>query len=521
MNLKRRVVLSIVRKPIKTIVSFLVVLLLSVLLSLGFSTHYAIQQTEMNLRSRLPAIATLDWEHRATSVAFPTIEMIESIGELPYVLDYDIRSRTILYADDLEWALPEIDKSRLPESITEEEIIGYLGASGNFRSMGGNVNRFWVLGINNPYLADVQTGLISLTSGRFMTEDELETGANVAIISQLFADVNNIDIGSNITLENSVFNDEKIVDYATPTDGMILGFRYWHLDEFIIANQPVELEVVGIFDIERDFLYPDNYQRTSIMTSLVSELYNTIYIPRQLQLELADYLAYYEPEFFFDQETEDQPLLLESVFLLHDPRDADDFAQAAAEILPEYWFIYDTSDGFSPYISSMDDMLWIADLIFYGTLVVTVIILSLLFTLLLHERRHETGIYLALGESKRKVISQLLIEVMVVSAIATTFAFFIGNQLSQILSREMLLNEFIKLEDEIPAEFIDTPHEFIIFTTERMSAEELISFYDVSLNFSTALLFFGSQLGSILLASFISIIYLLRLDPKRILTLHN
>lgn len=160
-------------------------------------------------------------------------------------------------------------------------------------------------------------------------------------------------------------------------------------------------------------------------------------------------------------------------------------------------------------------MLWISDLIFYGALTATVIILGLVFNLLLHDRRYEVGIYLALGESKRRIISQLLIEVLVISILATMLALFIGNQLSQVISREMLSNDFIRQEEEIPqVEFIDTPHEFMIFTTERMSAEELISFYDVSLSFSSVLLFFGAQLGSILLASFLSIIYLLRLDKK-------
>jgi len=519
MNIKKRIALSIVRKPVKTIISFLVVLLLSVFLSWGISTHYATQQTEMNLRSRLPAVATLDWEHRATSIPLQTIEMIESIGALPYVLDYDIRSRTFLYADDLEWAFPEIDQSRIPESITEEEIIGDLGDFRNFRSMGGKVNMFDVVGIHNPYLADAQSGLISLTSGRFMTEVELETGANVTIISRLFADANNLDIGSTVTLENSLFDDEKIMDYATPIDGWVLGFRYIHMDEFIITNQPVELEVVGIFDVERDFLYQDNRARTIMMTTLVGRLYNTIYIPRQLQMELTNYLMYYDPDLVV-QATEDQPLVLESVFLLHDPRDAEKFAQAAYEILPEYWYIYDASDRFAPFISSMDNMLWISNLIFYGALIATVVILGLTFTLLLHERRREIGIYLSLGESKAKIISQLLIEVLVVSAIAITFAFFLGNHLSQILSREMLMNELIRQEEEVPqVEFVDTPHEFVIFTTERMSIDEMISMYEVSLSFGSVALFFSAQLGSVLISSIIFITYFLRLDPKKFLTL--
>jgi len=111
MNIKMRVVLSIIRNPVKAIVSFLVVLLLSVCLSWGISTHYATQQTEMNLRSRLPAVATLALDNPITpSASFQTVEMIEAVGALPYVVNYDIRSRTFLYANELEWALPEVDQ---------------------------------------------------------------------------------------------------------------------------------------------------------------------------------------------------------------------------------------------------------------------------------------------------------------------------------------------------------------------------------------------------------------------------
>jgi len=514
MNIIKRAILSIVRKPGKSTLIFLLVFLLSVFLSLGISTRNGIELTEMNLRARFPAIATLIWDFRADDFGNPTVEMIEAVGELPYVRDYDFRSRSTLYST-LEWATPEIDITLIPEGMTEEEITAIQAGR---RDQGGLVNQFHVMGINHPYLIDIQANLLSLGSGRFMSEEELDTGANVAMISSLFADANNLDVGSTMTLENILFDYDEILEYATPVGGVTFAFQYWHMEEFRVAHQLVEFEVIGIFEVERGFLYPDYFFESSSMTMLIPEVYNRIYIPSVKQMELVTYLMQYGQEFFFFDITEDDPLFIESLFLLHDPRDIDNFIYAAHEVLPEDWNINDTGDAFAPFISSMDSMLWISDLIFRGAFISTIAVLCLVFTLLLYERRQEIGIYRVLGEPSLKTIGQLLVEVTMISTIAMIIALFIGNLLANSVFREILRNELFNQEQENLNIFFDNiPFELFLFAPEPMSIEEMMVAYDPSLNASNTFLFFFIQLVSVLFSTCASIIYVMRLKLKDIL----
>ena len=384
MNILKRAILSIMRKPGKSILIFLLVFLLSVFLSLGISTSDGLVQTEINLRTRFPTIATLTWESHAMMLEIPTIEMIEAVGALPYVLEYDFRSQSSLFSSTVEWVAPEIDMALIPENMTEEEIIAMQAGC---RDIGGFVERSRITGINTPYLIEAQAGFISLSLGRFMTEEELTMGANVAIVSQSFADANHLEIGSTLILENNLFDYEKMFEYATGIGGIMLTCWYWHMDEFKIVNQPVEFEVIGIFEVEREFLYPDDFRTTQALIMEISELYNRIFIPSVTQMELVTDLLPYKLEFSFHEPvfsfSLDQPLFLESLFLLHHPRDIDNFINAADEILSEYWSIADTSAALAPFISAMDSMLWISGLIFRGAFIAAIAILSLVFTLLL------------------------------------------------------------------------------------------------------------------------------------------
>jgi len=95
------------RKPRKAITLFLIVFLLGVLSSGAIFVRHAIYQTEVNLRAQLPAVATLEWaelpdwefltpDHLEENMQVfellnPTTDMVEGIGSLTYVKDYDFR----------------------------------------------------------------------------------------------------------------------------------------------------------------------------------------------------------------------------------------------------------------------------------------------------------------------------------------------------------------------------------------------------------------------------------------------
>ena len=212
---------------------------------------------------------------------FPTVEMIEAVGNLPYVRSYDFRSESSLLSRELYWAPLPIDDMLLPENVTAEELNEFF-TSGALRKSGAYVEMFPVFGINNPDLTDEQAGLISLTSGRFMKKAEIVDGAPVAIVSEGFAQINGLDVGSTFILEHNVYDDSAILSEANWDADAILPFSLYHLDEFIIFRQSVEFQIVGLFTVNLPFLFPDDVQRTQEMTLRTSSLYNQIYIPHRL-----------------------------------------------------------------------------------------------------------------------------------------------------------------------------------------------------------------------------------------------
>lgn len=68
-----------------------------------------------------------------------------------------------------------------------------------------------------------------------------------------------------------------------------------------------------------------------------------------------------------------------------------------------------------------------ADQIVCFVIVVAVIVLTLVIALMLHGRRHEVGIYLALGERKAKIVTQVMVEVVINASLGIVIAILLGN----------------------------------------------------------------------------------------------
>jgi putative ABC transport system permease protein len=146
------------------------------------------------------------------------------------------------------------------------------------------------------------------------------------------------------------------------------------------------------------------------------------------------------------------------------------------------------------------------------------LVLGLLITLFLRERKHEMGVYLALGEKRKNIIFQILTEVVVISSIAIVISLFIGNLLADHLSQRMIRNEMI-----VNA----TPQNFDMGSLNDlnrmgfgfwMTHEEMLEAYSVSLDAPTVFIFFGIATGMIILSTTVPTIYLTKLNLKDILT---
>ena len=137
------------------------------------------------------------------------------------------------------------------------------------------------------------------------------------------------------------------------------------------------------------------------------------------------------------------------------------------------------------------------------------LITGLVVLLFLRDRKHELGIYLSLGERRGRVVGQILIEVMVVAFIGITLSLFSGNFLAGKVSDTMM-----KADDN------NSSYEDIMYYGEfqtDLTTEDVLDSYEVNLNSNYILGFYGIGLLTILISTVIPLIYIVRLNPKKIL----
>ena len=503
------------RRPRNAFILFIIVLILATLTSGAISVSQAIMNTEVSLLRRIPSIATIyvDWEavhehenqyDERAKIESLTAELIKEIGFLPYVRVFDFAIYGGFLSSELSPTLdttPYLDIDWLYEDVLMEYlIVEGVHISDGFES-------FMVKGIHYPNVLDMEEGIIELIAGRVFTEEEIENGSFVALLPQGLAEANNLEVGSTFTLEARIYNT-----YCDQT-GIFLGSFLSDAD--LLISKETEFELIGIFAPTVIMNSDSNFINLLNHTELNGRrIYTPIDVARMRNNLLVEHVSTYYPEelYYHDQEYSD------ILFALYDPLDLEKFNEMATELLPDFWMIHDLTHEFSAISNSMTGMQDIANWILTGVSIASLIVLGLLVVLLLHERREEIGIYLALGESKINVIFQMIIEIVVISVTAIVLALFIGNILSNRITITMLRQELIYNPNSFPNLEMSVRGFSGMGFALHMTGEEMLEAYSVSLDGSTILIFFGTAIGMILLSIIFPMIYLIKINVKDILT---
>ena len=491
----------------KTILLLLIVFILGVVISGAISVRQAISNTDTNLRANLGAIATVDLDHDlieayirgANGDDFPeienflSIELFHQIGALSYVRAYDVSAVTQLSSEELSRFSLESDYE---DDFEHEEMIERRGTA--------NWESFDLKGVQNEEVVDVSEGIIEITSGRMFTAEELSRLSYLAVISEGFASVNNLHIGSSFTLTDVIFD-------GAMWDEDDVG------DNHIAAQRPYEFEVIGIFRPLADFNLDDEF---SADRWIKEEIMNRIYVPNPVAIasqvfQSEQFLLQHPDAEWISGDAED--IWFQNVFVLHDPQDMDAFRAAVEEMTPPFYTVLEPADGLGGITSSMDTINSLATMTLVVAAIASVVILSLLITLFVRERRQEIGIYLALGEKRIKVIAQMMFEVLVIALVAVVLALFVGNILAGGLSETMLRNDMMAATQEEDYWGVWCPLEHLGFGASEITAEEALAAYSVSLDLTTVGLFFASAIGTVVIATIIPMLYIVRLNPKKIM----
>ena len=514
MNFLKRAVTSVVRRPGKSIILLLLVFVLGSIISGALSVTRAVGNTEANLRRNMRPIVSIehDWEAfwsdlDASGESFVepdgiTPDMVREVGALPYVSHFDFSVMTGVTSFDLEEWMPGMEDGTISWGGMPEGEPGWF----NLR------------GTANTEPLSIREGLIELVQGEVFSEEHLNGDSYVALVSSEFAELNDLSIGSTFTVDNIIFDHVNDDMWSLDVDDRFA-------DENIFAQESYEFEVIGLFEFANsDVQDADDWQAQERLRDFA----NRIYVPNAVaesawRFHMDEHMDMIEQndlaeEWGIDLDRE-QNLEITSIFVLEDPLMIDDFRAEVEPMLDGFWSVTDLSNTFSDISTSMQTLQQIAGWVLGVSIGATLLILSLLITLFLRDRKHEMGVYLALGEKKTKIISQIILEVTVTAVIGITLAVFVGNFASAGMSRSMLRNDLAADDDWMSGGVVTIGGNSLegMGFAQEMSIEDMVDAYDVSLDAMTIVLFYAIGLGAVVGSTIVPVMYVVTLNPKKVL----
>lgn len=513
MNFLKRAVTSISRRPGKTIILLILIFILGSIIAGAISVEGAITNTETNLRRNMPSIVSIGADEARIveefnqTGEFPevesiTAELVREIGELPYVREFNYSVSAYLQSFNLRNYSPEME-----------------GTYPGWGEVPGFPIFFELAGVSGENLIHIDQGLIEVVDGRMLTDDEInrpnDEDVMPAFVSSSFAEVNQLQVGSLFSLSNMV-NERD----STLSDSELF------LEENLLGVEDYQFQIVGLFDmVDREELGSDDWD----LFMHQREVLNQIYVPNHAAEKVDKFRTDIRSEMETDDANQSDEAFkpsITSLFILEDPLYINDFKAAVEPLLPDFVGIDDLSNTFDDIASAMKTLQQIADWVLWTAIGATLFILSLLMTLFLRDRRYEMGIYLALGEKKLKIISQILIEVVVTAFAGITLAVFAGNAISSGMSQAMLRNALAQTKNESLVNNSNFATSVAISGSnslegmgfgQEMTPEEMMKAFDVSLHAHVILIIYGIGLAAVVVSTLIPVVYIIRLNPKKVL----
>lgn len=536
LNMINRGIKSIVGHKIKTVILLLLIIILGSVVASAIVMTNGIHNTTTHLRRSIPAIVmsdrdvealmeagyTLDEINRGdTASHFRTLtrEMIYEIANLPYVRTFD-------YTTALTPGLRSFDLEKyVPQSIN------YWDGGESSSTM------FELSSVSRPNFVHIEEGVWELVAGRLFTEEEMyvdESREHAPIlITESVANLNGLSVDSVLTLYRNAF--ELPENAVIPEDGFtgISLDNVWEHEYFTFIDLPISFEIVGI--IRMPYEPSDDWELFSFQ--MLNQ--NSFIIPNWKAEELnrsgLETMRAWTT-FFGIEEMNERIAGLESmanlitpIWILYDVVNFESFAKQANEILPEFNIVEDLSFAQHDVLRSLGSVNTLMNQALVFAIGATLIVLTLIILLYLRDRKHEIGVYLALGEKKENIIFQVLFEVLTITILGLIIAIFVGNIVANQMSDFLLREAFVNAQEtcDFPTVYScwEPPRELAFngFGIERgqMEFEELIEIFDVSLDIRAMVIFFGIALATVIFSIVIPVMYLVELNPKEILLRGN
>ncbi|MDR1014266.1 MAG: FtsX-like permease family protein [Coriobacteriales bacterium] len=507
MGFVRRAFLSIVRRPGKSLILFLVVLALGSLMAGAVAVRQAVAGSEEAAKQALGASVSLGGDSQALTEAQErgvdfddfvvknlSIELFEELGRRPEVraFDYSIDAMLII--------APELKNYRVPGALDFGPV--------------DDMAHFTLRGTRYAPVMPIEEGALALVEGRTFTEEEVAEGRPVALIPDMVAAENGLHVGDRVALLN------EVRDYSSADQAGKFSSRE---DGEVVASHDLTLEVIGVFSLGggAGAAAAGSQGRQELqerVTEAANEYYEVFYVPVGLAREEQEFALEAERK-LTREESEGRGPRYSVLYLLHSPDDLDSFEQAAQAALPEFYQVLSATTQFEEVAGPMKGIQRAMGTALVVVAAAALTVVSLVVALSLRDRRREFGIYLSLGVHRPVVVAQVLAEVLAVALVALVLALFVGSLASGALSQHMVEGQMAGQQDissmhSISGNSLTSTMGLLMGT---LSVEDAMASYQVSVDLPYVFTFFGVSVGVVALSCVVPLLYVLRLKPRRIL----
>ncbi|MEI6602303.1 MAG: FtsX-like permease family protein [Clostridia bacterium] len=218
-----------------------------------------------------------------------------------------------------------------------------------------------------------------------------------------------------------------------------------------------------------------------------------------------------------------------AMFTAADPKNIDALV-AQAKALNIDWNSYSLDANQAAYQQMVGPIQTVASTSMLVVLLVALagaLILCLLMLLSVKERMFETGVFMALGESRAKIVAQYVSEVLLIAIVAFALSFFSGQMIAQQAGNVMLNQQIQTIEEQKAAQqqnnmggrgaFFGVASRSVL-RGGADTANDQIKSIDVKITTDEMAKTFGLGLLIIFLGTLIPAITVMRFKPKKILT---
>lgn len=394
---------SLIRRPAKTAMLFVILLVIFNLIFTGFIIQNSIQKSKEYIRSQIGSAVEykMDFTSLMTANSSPntpqsqeasrppslSLKVAEQIASSKYVDSYYITDSA------------NVDSSTISPAETQT-------SGSNFQR---NFSSFNLSGSNLTDNLDFVMGNVKLVDGKTMTEDDLKNGTAVVIISEDVASANNLTVGDIIPL--SVATQQQPGE-SGGMGGVNTGGA--SSDATTTTATESNYEVIGIYQAVED-----GFDVNTMFTS--NAVINAIN---------------------GSEDSDDTSASI--VFLLDSPDHVATFiAESTPYLTSEYHSLYSDDSEYQSLTKPLNLISFITSILIWVVFVAGAAIILALVTIFVRDRKFEIGLLLSCGEGRLKIIGQFIFEILVIAILAFGVSTISSNIISQSVSNWIVDNQLL------------------------------------------------------------------------------